>query len=46
MPAVRGIVSAAERDANRMSAFILGVIRSAAFQSANVADTTAPAGAR
>jgi hypothetical protein len=48
MPAVRTVVSAAERDGNRMSAFILGVIRSAAFQSASVAETTAaaPAGAR
>ena len=33
MPAVRSIVRAAARDNNRMSAFILGVARSAAFQS-------------
>jgi hypothetical protein len=40
MPAVRAIVRAAERDGNRLSAFILGVIRSAAFQSAAVSETT------
>jgi cytochrome c553 len=33
MPTVRGIVKAAEREDNRLSAFILGVVRSAAFQS-------------
>jgi cytochrome c551/c552 len=37
MPAVRAIVRDAERDHNRLSAFILGVIRSAAFQSASAA---------
>jgi hypothetical protein len=45
MPAVRAIVRAAERDGNRMSSYILGIIRSAAFQSASVVETTA-AGAR
>src|SRR3712207_8909046 len=33
MPTVRTVVKDAERDGNRMSAFILGIIRSAAFQS-------------
>jgi hypothetical protein len=33
MPAVRAVVKSAERDGNRMSAFVLGVVRSAAFQS-------------
>jgi hypothetical protein len=40
MPAVRAIVSAAGREDNRMSAFILGIIRSAAFQSASAVETT------
>ena len=47
MPAVRQIVKAAERDGNRMSSFVLGVIRSAAFQSttgAPIETTVAPAG--
>jgi mono/diheme cytochrome c family protein len=35
MPAVRTIVRQAERDGNRMSSFILGIVRSAAFQSAS-----------
>jgi mono/diheme cytochrome c family protein len=34
MPAVRAVARAAERDGNRLSAFILGVVRSAAFQTA------------
>jgi hypothetical protein len=37
MPAVRAVVKGAEREGNRMSAFILGVVRSAAFQSAAAA---------
>jgi hypothetical protein len=37
MPAVRRIVRDAERQNNRMSAFILGIVRSAAFQSASSA---------
>jgi hypothetical protein len=41
MPAVRAIVRGAERDGNRMSGFILGVIRSAAFQSVAVSAETA-----
>ena len=40
MPAVRAIVRNADRGGNRMSAFILGIVRSAAFQSAAVAETT------
>jgi hypothetical protein len=36
MPAVRAIVRAAERDGNRLSSFILGIVRSAAFQSTSV----------
>jgi hypothetical protein len=32
MPAVRAIVKSAEREDNRMSAFVLGIVRSAAFQ--------------
>jgi cytochrome c551/c552 len=35
MPTVRAIVRGADRDGNRMSAFILGIVRSAAFQSAS-----------
>ena len=37
MPAVRAIVRGAERDGNRMSAFLLGIVRSAAFQSTSSA---------
>ena len=37
MPAVRAIVREAERDDNRVSAFILGIVRSAAFQSTSSA---------
>jgi hypothetical protein len=46
MPAVRSIVKNAAKQDNRMSAFVLGIVRSAAFQSANVtpAVTAAAAG--
>jgi cytochrome c551/c552 len=37
MPAVRAIVRGAERQDNRMSAFILGIVKSAAFQSTSSA---------
>jgi cytochrome c551/c552 len=49
MPTVRSIMTAARRDGNRISAFVLGVVRSAAFQSSSagpadtVRTTTAPA---
>ena len=33
MPAVRAIVKSAERENNRLSSFVLGIVRSAAFQS-------------
>jgi hypothetical protein len=48
MPAVRQIVKGAERDGNRISSFILGVIRSAAFQSTTGApvETTESGGDR
>jgi len=48
MPAVRHIVKTAARDDHRMSAFILGVVRSAAFQSTTGApvETTAAASPR
>ncbi|MEO8028517.1 MAG: DUF1592 domain-containing protein, partial [Bryobacteraceae bacterium] len=36
MPAVRGIVQSAERENNRLSAFVLGVVRSDAFQMSQV----------
>jgi hypothetical protein len=43
MPTVRAIVKNAAREGNRMSAFVLGVVRSAAFQSTSGApvETTA-----
>jgi cytochrome c551/c552 len=46
MPAVRQIVKGAERDGNRISSFVLGVVRSAAFQSTTGApvETTTAAG--
>jgi hypothetical protein len=40
MPAVRSIVKGAARDNNKMSAFILGIARSAAFQSTTGAPAT------
>jgi hypothetical protein len=40
MPAVRSIVKTAARDDHKMSAFILGVVRSAAFQSSTGAPST------
>jgi cytochrome c551/c552 len=43
MPAVRTIVSGASRQDNRMSAFVLGIVRSAAFQSATVSQATTTA---
>ena len=46
MPAVRAIVRGAERDGNRLSSFILGIVRSAAFQStsANAVQTSVQQG--
>jgi len=42
MPAVRTIVRGAARDGHRMSSFILGVVRSAAFQSTSGAPSETP----
>jgi hypothetical protein len=42
MPTVRAIVRAAARDEYRMSSFLLGVIRSAAFQRTSGAPTETP----
>ena len=42
MPTVRAIVRAAARDEYRMSSFLLGVIRSAAFQRSSGAPTETP----
>jgi mono/diheme cytochrome c family protein len=36
MPAVRAVVKSAARQDNHLSAFVLGIVRSAAFQSASV----------
>jgi cytochrome c551/c552 len=46
MPAVRAIVRGAARRDNKMSAFVLGIVRTAAFQSATVSQAvTTAAGA-
>jgi hypothetical protein len=47
MPTVRAIIRGAEREGNRMSAFILGIVKSAAFQATAGApvDTEAARGA-
>jgi hypothetical protein len=41
MPAIRAIAREAERADNRMSSFVLGVVKSAAFQMGRVEDTPA-----
>ena len=40
MPAIRGIVRDAEKNQNRMSSFILGVVNSAAFRMTQASSVT------